>query len=109
MTTLPTVIALYRPKPDLAAELLELVRGHVPLLRAAGLATGSEVLLLRSRQDGTLLEIFEWVSEDAPNQAHGHAEIGPYWERMAQVADFTTLGSLEEAGQPFSHFERVDL
>lgn len=107
MTERPTVIAIYRPKPGQAEALLDLVRRHVPLLREAGLATAAEVVLLQSRKDGCLLELFEWTTEDAPTKAHGHPQVGPYWEAMAAVSDFETLASLEEAGQPFAHFNRL--
>ncbi|MGQ0553156.1 MAG: RluA family pseudouridine synthase [Planctomycetota bacterium] len=100
------VIACYRPKPGQHAALLACVREHLPTLRREGLVTTRPGLLLRAA-DGTLLELFEWQSAAAVEAAHHNAAVAALWERFAAVSDFTTLGSLPEAGQPFPHFELV--
>jgi hypothetical protein len=35
------VIVVYRPKPGREADLMKLVRGHVPALRAEGMGDGA--------------------------------------------------------------------
>jgi hypothetical protein len=102
------VIASYRPKPGQEQLLLEVVRTHVPVLRQQGLATQRPVVVLRA-SDGTLLEIFEWVSEAAVEQAHTNPAVQTLWERFAKVCDFATLASLPGAQEPFPHFEPVAL
>jgi hypothetical protein len=52
------VIVAYRPKPGKEADLLQLTREHVPLLRAEGLVTDHPVTACRST-DGTIVEVFE--------------------------------------------------
>ena len=47
------VIVAYKPKAGKEAELLQLTREHVPLLRAEGLATNHPVTACQAR-DGTL-------------------------------------------------------
>ena len=102
------VIATYRPKPGQEKLLLEVVRTHVPILRQQGLATSRPVQVLRA-SDGTLVEIFEWVSDAAVEQAHTNPAVQKLWERFGQVSDFATLASLPGSGKPFPHFEPVDL
>ncbi|HZL99336.1 MAG TPA: hypothetical protein VFD43_03700 [Planctomycetota bacterium] len=102
------VIAAYRPKPGQEQLLLEVVRTHVPVLRRQKLATARPVQVLRAG-DGTLLEIFEWVSEEAVEKAHHDPVVKQLWERFARVSDFTTLASLPGAQEPFPHFEPVDV
>lgn len=102
------VIAMYRPKAGREGDLLALVRRHVPTLRRLGLATERPVTLLRSFQDGTLLEIFEWRSVDAARDAHERAEVGEIWGALEEASEFRHLGGLPEAGRPFPHFEAVD-
>jgi hypothetical protein len=64
-------------------------------------------MLLRARSDGTLLEIFEWTSAKAADEAHQHPAIRAMWNKLAKVADFVPLSAVEEAGKAFSHFEAV--
>ena len=102
------VIAAYRPKPGREQQLLEIVRTHVPILRQQKLATSRPVQVLRA-SDGTLLEIFEWVSDEAVEKAHHDPVVKGLWDRFAQVSDFGTLASVPGAQEPFPHFEPVDL
>jgi hypothetical protein len=102
------VIAAYRPKPGQDKLLLEVVKTHVPILRQQKLATARPVQVLRA-SDGTLLEIFEWVSEEAVEKAHHDPVVQKLWERFGKVSDFGTLAMLPGAQEPFPHFEPVDL
>lgn len=102
------VIAVYRPRAGREAELLELVRGHVPALRKLGLATERPPTVLRAK-DGSLLEVFEWVSPEAVERAHHLPEVQKLWGQFEQVCEWAPLESLEEARTPFSHFELVDV
>jgi hypothetical protein len=100
------VIALYHPKPGRDEELEALVRAHTQLLRSRGLITSREAVLLRAR-GGALLEIFEWVSPAAVDEAHADEEVQHIWRRLADVAEFGQLASLEEAHLSFPHFTAV--
>lgn len=102
------VIAAYRPKPGQAQALLAVVREHVPVLRQQGLATSRPVQVLRA-SDGTLLEIFEWVSEAAVEAAHTNAAVRALWARFDAACSFGTLATLPGGDKPFPHFEPVDL
>ena len=103
-----TVIAVYRPHEGKGEALLALLETHLPTLRAEGLATATESVVLRAA-DGTLLEIFDWVSGDAVEAAHTNAAVQTMWERFAEVCDYATLDSLAEAAKVFPHFERITL
>jgi quinol monooxygenase YgiN len=102
------VIVVYRPKPGREAELLGLVREHVPALRADGLATAREPLVMRAA-DGALVEIFEWTSAEAVEGAHHNPKVMAMWGRFAEVCDYATLADLPEAQRMFSPFESVEL
>jgi len=103
-----TVIAVYRPHEGKSEELVELVKTHLPTLRKEGLATELESVVLRA-SDGTLLEIFDWVSGEAVEAAHTNEAVQAMWEEFAAVCDFATLDSLAEAEKVFPHFERIEL
>jgi hypothetical protein len=54
-------IACYKPLPGREAALLDLVRNHLPPLRAEGLVSERPSITIRT-EDGTIVEVFEWVS-----------------------------------------------
>jgi hypothetical protein len=102
------VFALYRPKPGREAELVALVAGHVPALRELGLVTSRPPIVARSRQDGTIVEAFEWASAEAIARAHSDPAVQAIWARFAECADYPSFGQLAEANQPFAGFEPVN-
>ena len=103
-----TVIAAYRPKPGQDDALLALVREHLPILRRNGLATETAAVVLRA-SDGTLLEIFDWVSEQAVARAHEISEVLALWERFGTLCDYVKLAELPESTKLFAEFTRVDV
>ena len=100
------VMALFRPKPGRESDLMACMRDHLPVLRSQGLATDRPNLILRA-SDGTLVEIFEWVSQEAIDAAHGNAEVGKLWARYEQCCEYVTLADIPEAGAMFPGFELV--
>lgn len=102
------VIAVYRPKPGGEARLRELLAGHVPALRELGLATDRPVVLMKTLDGSAYLEVFEWADGNAAQKAHHMPEVQAVWGPMMEVADFPSLGDLEEARGRFPHFQPVD-
>ncbi len=102
------VIAAYRPKPGKDAELLELTRTHVPILRDQDLVTDRPPYVMRAK-DGTIVEVFEWISADAIARAHQNPAVLQMWGRYAEVCDYVSLTSLSESHDMFAEFEPVDL
>lgn len=104
--TAVTVLAVYRPKPGKAEALDRLMIEHLPILRAEGLATDHPATVLKAA-DGTLVEIFEWVSQDAIDRAHAIPAVMALWARFAAACDYLPIADLPEAKQMFSPFTRV--
>jgi len=101
------VIVAYRPKPGKEAELLQLTREHVPILRAEGLATERPVVACRAA-DGTVVEVFEWAAGGVV-RAHSNAAVLALWGRYAEACEIVPLTSLGEAAQMFASFVPIDL
>jgi hypothetical protein len=101
------VIVAYRPKPGKEADLLQLTREHVPLLRAEGLATGHPVTAGRAN-DGTIVEVFEWAP-GGMERAHSNPAVMLLWERYAAACDYVPLVSLAESSTQFASFAPIDL
>ena len=95
-----------RPKPGKAAELKALIRTHLPILRAEGLATEREPIVMEA-QDGTVVEVFEWVSAEAIRDAHSNPAVQKTWQEYGAVCDYIPVGTLPEASQLFSEFEAL--
>ena len=100
------VIAAYRPKPGREAELDELVAGHVFLLRAEGLATDRPHTVMKAA-DGTVIEVFEWKSKDAIDEAHRNEDVRSLWGRFEECCTHVPLSAVDECRALFAEFSPV--
>lgn len=101
------VIVAYKPKPGKAVPLKQLTKTHVPRLRAEGLVTDREPIIMETA-DGTIIEVFEWQSAEAINQAHQNKVVHEMWIQYAEVCDYVSLNSLSETADMFAEFTPVD-
>jgi hypothetical protein len=99
-------VACYRPKPGCEEALLVEVRDHLPPLRAEGLVTERAAIVMRT-QDGTVIEIFEWVSEEAIAGAHTNPAVLAIWKRFEAVCSYEIPANIPEFQKMFAHFESV--
>ena len=99
-------IACYRPKKGKQEDLLLLTREHVPILRREGLATERPAYAMRAK-DGTIVEVFEWKSNDAIQAAHTNPEVMKFWTRYDATCDYMPLSTLAEAQGLFASFEPI--
>jgi hypothetical protein len=101
------VVVCYKAKDGQEAALLELVQGHVGVLRGEGLVTQREPVIMRDAS-GVLVEVFEWASEAAARAAHSNAVVADLWARFAEVCTFEAAATLPEFHRLFAHFEPVN-
>jgi hypothetical protein len=106
MTMGRIVIVGYKPKPGKNEALKALMRTHLPRLKAEGLVTDRESIIMEAG-DGTIVEVFEWQSQEAINNAHKNLAVLQMWGEYAEVCDYVPIGGLAEAGSLFSGFEPV--
>lgn len=98
-----TAICLYRVKKGNERKFVRLLEKHWPTLRSLGLVTRRKARHFRgAEQDGAPLfvEIFDWVSGEASERAHEHAEIAAIWEPMGALCE-------GRAGKPAMEFPHV--
>lgn len=100
------VIVAYRPKPGKEDALAAAVRKHLDVLRAEQLVTDRPAYVMRAA-DGSLLEVFEWRSAEAIEQAHGNPAVQALWAEFAAVCDYVPLASIPEAQRMFAEFDAV--
>ncbi|MEJ7602924.1 MAG: hypothetical protein WKG01_33860 [Kofleriaceae bacterium] len=101
------VIVGYRPKPGKQDALRGLMRDHVARLRAEGLATERASIVMEA-MDGTVIEVFEWVSQAAIDAAHTNPAVLAMWGEYAEVCDYVPVGAVPEASQLFSGFAPLE-
>jgi len=100
------VIVAYRPKPGRDDDLRRLCEEHLPVLRAEGLVTDRPGLLMKAG-DGTLVEVFEWASAEAIENAHHNDAVQRLWARVAEVCDYIPVAEVPEASKLFSEFSAL--
>jgi len=102
------VIVSYAPKTGMESRLLTVVKKHIEVLRLQALVTDRPAYAMRAA-DGSIVEVFEWRSDDAIEQAHSNPAVQELWEEFGAVCDFTPLADLPEAKNMFAEFDAVDL
>jgi hypothetical protein len=98
------VIIAYRPKPGQQAALESLMRQHHKRLLGQGLVTDRLPTLMRAA-DGTVVEVFEWVSGKAIAAAHDDPAVQQLWREYEALCDYVPLAQLPEAQALFAEFE----
>lgn len=92
-----TAFAHYRVREGRVPEFLELVARHGPILRRLGLVTETptRVYVGAEKQiDGPLvIEVFEWIDDEASARAHTHPEVSAVWTAMGPLCE-------ERGGRP---------
>jgi hypothetical protein len=89
-------------------QLLNAVGKHLQILQAEQLVTDKPAYVMRSA-DGTIVEVFEWRSAEAIEQAHSNTAVQALWAEFADVCDYQPLAGLAEAQQMFAEFDAVQL
>lgn len=96
-------IVAYKPMPGKETALRTLIKKYVPSLKEAGLVTDKESFILETK-DGTIIEVFEWKSEQAMKKAHTNVQVQKMWREYAEVCTYTPLNRLPETASLFAEF-----
>ena len=89
------VFAVYKPHQNKENKLKKLIFKHIPILKSNKFITDREPILVQSK-NGIYIEIFEWKSNEAVEEAHKNPEIQKLWDEMEKVCDFTNLKSIKQ-------------
>ena len=97
------VIVGYKPKAGKEEALQQLMREHYSTLKAQNLVTDRDSIIMKAK-DGTIIEVFEWKSKSAIEQAHTNPEVLKMWEKYDEVCEYIPVGKIEESSNLFSEF-----
>ena len=100
------VIVAYTPKAGKETLLHALVEKHLRVLSAEQLVSDKPAHVMRAA-DGTIVEVFEWLSAGAIEQAHKSPAVNAMWAEFAAVCDYTPLAKLSECNKMFAEFDSV--
>jgi len=102
------VICAFRPTPGKEMDLLGVIHDHMPTLRSQGLVTDRVPIVGRAK-DGTIVEVCEWKSQAAVDEAHGNPVVRGLWERFEACCRYISLREVAETQGPFPHFEPIEI
>ncbi len=100
-------IAVYRPKPGKEKQLERLVGEHLPVLKEQHLITERKPIVMRAA-DNAIVEVFEWKSSQAIEQAHTNVAVQQLWARFGEVCDYEVPVNVIEFQSVFSEFESIN-
>lgn len=101
------VIASFKPKAGKEELLFEAIREHLPILRKEGLVTDKDNYIMQS-EDGSIIEVFEWKSEEAIEKAHNNKSVLELWKKFEEACEYIPVANIEEAKHVFSNFKPVE-
>jgi quinol monooxygenase YgiN len=107
LSTLITM-AMYQPHVGKEEQLNDVLKKHIKTLEAENLITSREPIRAVA-SDGTVIEIFEWKSEQAKDAAHESPVVMKVWNEIMEIAEIKSLSSLEESKHPFPNFAPYSL
>ena len=80
------------------------MREHYSILKSQHFVT-NRVSIMMEAKDETIIEVFEWASEAAMQQAHNNSVIQDLWQQYEVVCDYIPVAQVAEAAQLFSAFK----
>lgn len=101
-------IAAYRPRPGKTRQLRNCVKVHNETLKSQKLITNRKPIVMQAK-DGTILEVFEWKSEQAIADAHENPVVRRLWKRFDACCTYVSLRELDETAEVFAGFAPMNL
>jgi hypothetical protein len=100
------VIVVYKPLPGKNAEVEKLVSRHLAVLAREKLVTDRLPVVMRA-SDGSLIEVFEWLSAEAIESAHRNPDVLKLWDEFNAACTYEKPVNVQEFHNLFSEFEPV--
>ena len=101
------VVACYMPIPGKETGLREELQTHVDILLNQSLATDAPFIQMRST-DGTVMEVFEWTSQEAIATAHTNPVVLEMWKRFEACSTYIKFADLPESELLYAAFSPLE-
>jgi hypothetical protein len=99
-------VACYKPKAGKDRELADLVNKHYNILKSENVVTDRLPVKMKS-EDGTIIEVFEWKSEEDKQRAHSNPNVKEIWKRFEAISDNIPISALPESKDQYANFHPV--
>jgi hypothetical protein len=99
-------LILYSPRKGRKQELIEMLQHNIPVMRKLGLVTDREQILAGTK-DGSIIQIFEWKSQDSQEQAMAHPVVQEMWLKAGNISEFQKPAAVAEFNEVFSMFKTI--
>jgi hypothetical protein len=99
-------LILYSPRKGREQELIEMLQHNIPVMRKLGLVTDREQILAGTK-DGSIIQIFEWKSQDSQEQAMAHPVVQEMWLKAGNISEFQKPAAVAEFNEVFSMFKTI--
>ena len=96
-------IIVLKPKKDRTDELIALLKQSNTTMQKLGIASEREHIISAS-EDGSIIHIFEWASENSQDAAAEHSEIRDLWMEAERLCEFLKPSALKEFNEVFPSF-----
>lgn len=100
-------IAVYKPLEGKESALIDLVNTHHNRLLHENLVTKRLPIICRA-QDNTVVEMFEWQSEEAIHAAHSNTAVLAMWKEFSEVCTYIPIADVNESKNMFSDFTPIN-
>jgi quinol monooxygenase YgiN len=97
------VIVGFKPKLGHEEELHGLIREHHSILKGQGLVT-ERIPIVMEANDGTIIEVFEWKSKSAIEQAHTNPVVQQMWTKYSEACEYVPVATIAETTNLFADF-----
>jgi hypothetical protein len=102
------VIVVYKPLPGKGRDLEKVVAKHLDVLKSEKLVTDRKPIVMRA-SDGSIVEVFEWLSSKAIEAAHKNPQVLQLWDEFNLACTYGKPVDVEEFHNLFSEFEPLNL
>jgi hypothetical protein len=100
-------LAVYRPRPGQAAEVLPHLRREIATIRARGYFTGRPAAICLTHA-GDYLVLTEWATEESVDAAQADDVVVGLWRRKEQLVEYLAPSEVDGADILFPSFEVIE-
>ncbi len=80
------VVTTYHAKAEHSEQVAALIASNWELLHKEGLATDHPAFVMRDADESSrFVEVFEWKSEDGPDEAWNHPAVADLWNEIQSL------------------------
>ena len=97
---------VFKPRKGKAEELIAFLKRSFVILQSLKVAS-EKPQILASSVDGSIMQIFEFSTDDKPESAAIYPEVRELWKEAEKLSEFLKPSSLKEFQEVFPSFDII--